>query len=81
MFPALKNKIKYACNQTKYGRVYYFKYSLTLGSHNNWTIFFNDRTDEEEYDHINKTIFDGNVTNMWFIISKGIFGAIDADNK
>ena len=48
-------KIKYACNKTRYGRVYDCNYYLIIGSQNNWIImdFLNDGTDEVEYEQIN----------------------------
>ena len=44
-------------------------------------IFFNHGTDEEDYEHINWTIIDGNMMNMSLIIMEGKYGAIDADNS
>ena len=40
-----------------------------------------DGTDEEDYKHINITILDGNVMNIYLIITEGKYGAIDADNS
>ena len=40
-----------------------------------------DGTDEEDYEHINRTILDGNFMNMSLIIMEGCYGAIDADNS
>ena len=37
-------------------------------------------TDEEEYKHINWTVLDGNVMNMYLIFMEGKYGAIDTDN-
>ena len=42
--------------------------------------FFNYRTDEEYYKHINRTIIDGNLMNMSLIIMEVNYGAIDADD-
>ena len=42
--------------------------------------FFDNVTYEEKYKHINKTILDGNVMNMYLIIMEGNYGAIDADD-
>ena len=44
-------------------------------------IFFEDGTNEEDNEHINKTILDGNVMNMYLIIMEGNYGAIDADDS
>ena len=76
-------KIKYARNQPRYERVYDCKYSLIIGSHNNWIIinFIDDGTYEREYDHINIKILDSNVTDISSIISEGTFCAIDADRN
>ena len=38
-----------------------------------------DGIDHVEYECINRTIIYGNVTNMYLIILKGKYGAIDAD--
>ena len=38
-------------------------------------------TYEENYEHINHTIFDGNVMNMYLIIMEGKYGAIDYDDS
>ena len=43
-------------------------------------ISFDDGTDEEDYEHINRNIIDGNVMNMSLIIMEGIYGAIDTEN-
>ena len=40
--------------------------------------FIYDRTDEVEYEHINRTIIDGHFNNISLIISKGDYYAIDA---
>ena len=39
-----------------------------------------DGTYDVEYEQINRTIIDVNVTNRYLIISKGKFGAIDAED-
>ena len=44
-------------------------------------IFFDDITDEEDYEHINQNIIGGNVLNMYLIIMEGNYGAIDADDS
>ena len=44
-------------------------------------IFFDDETEEEYYEHMNRTILDGNVMNMSLIIMEGNYGAIDADDS
>ena len=41
--------------------------------------FFDDGTDEEYYEHINRTIIDGNVMNIYLIIMEGKYGAIGTD--
>ena len=41
--------------------------------------FVDDGTDEEDYEHINRTNFDINVMKISLIITKGKYGAIDAD--
>ena len=38
-------------------------------------------TDEENHEHINQTILDGNVMNMSLIIKKVNYGAIDTDDS
>ena len=43
--------------------------------------FLDDVPDEVYYEHTNIKILDGNVTGMLLIISKGICGAVDADNN
>ena len=60
--------------------VYYYKYSITLGSKNKCIImnFIDDGTDEVEYEKINITIIDGDFTNISLIIYKGNYYAIDA---
>ena len=40
-----------------------------------------DGTDEEYYKHTNKTIVDGNVINVYFIIMEGYCGDIDDDDS
>ena len=74
--------MKEAYNNPRYGRVYIFKYYLILDSHNNWmiTYFLYDGTEIVEYDYTNRTILDGNVMIMSFIITKGNYEAIDADD-
>ena len=54
-----------------------------IGSCNNFIIInlLSNIIDESDYDHINRTILDGNVTNMSLIIYKRNFGAIDADEN
>ena len=42
--------------------------------------FLDYRTGEVEYDNINRTLLDGNVTNMSLIFSKGNYGATDEDD-
>ena len=76
-------KTKESVNQPIYGRLYYYKYSQIIGCHNNWIsmIFLDDGTDEEIYKHINLTIIDGNVMNMFYIILEGKYGAIDTDDS
>ena len=76
-------KIKYACYKKIYGRVYYCKYSIILGYLNNGIIinFIYYDTYDVDYEHINRTIHNGNVTNMSLIISKGNYVAIDADDN
>ena len=44
-------------------------------------IYFDDGTYEENYEHINQTIIDGNVMNMYLIIMEGKYGIIDTDDS
>ena len=44
-------------------------------------MIFEDVTNEEEYEHINRTIIDGNMVNISVIIMEGNFGAIGADDS
>ena len=79
IYPDIQNL---SFNQTRHGRLYTFKYSQILGCHNNWIIMiFEDVTNEEEYEHINRTIIDGNMVNISVIIMEGNFGAIGADDS
>ena len=57
-------------------------YSIIIGSFNNWIImiFLYDVKDEEYYKHINITILDGNVMNVYLIVMEGNYGSIDADD-
>ena len=75
--------IKEAYNQQIYGIVYNCKYSLILGSHNNWVIMnFRDYgTDNVYYEFMNINIIEGNVMNLSLIITKGNYSTIDADNS
>ena len=41
--------------------------------------FLYDVTDEEYYKNINRTILDGNVMNIYLIITEGKYGSIDTD--
>ena len=41
--------------------------------------FLDDGTDEEVYEHSNRTVLDGNVMNMCLIVMEVKCGAIDAD--
>ena len=77
------SKIKEAVNQPRYGIVYNWKYSQILGFHNNWIIInsLDGGTYEEIHEHINRTIFDGNVMNMPLIIMEGKYSAIDTDDS
>ena len=43
--------------------------------------FLDDGTDEEIYEHIIRTILDGNVVNMSLIIMEGKYCAIDTDDS
>ena len=76
------SKIKYACCQPIFGRVYDCKYSLILLSFNNWIIlnFLYDVKDEAECEHMNINILSVNVTNIYFIILKLNYGTIDTDD-
>ena len=51
-----------------------------IGYYNNWIIMklLGDVTYAAEYENINITIIDGNVTNVSLIITTGDFGASDA---
>ena len=73
------SKIKRAANQPIYGRVYNCNYSQFIVCHNNCIIMnvFDDETYEKGYEHINLTIIDGNVMNMYLIIMEGKYGVID----
>ena len=75
-----KSTIKDTRNQTKYRKVYDCKYSLVIGSHNNWIIinFLGYGTDNVEYEFIDRTILYGNIMNMSLIVLKGNYGDIDA---
>ena len=55
---------------------------MILSSHNNWVIMnFQDYgTDNVYYEFSNITIIEGNVMNMYLIITNGNYCAIDADN-
>ena len=63
---SLDSKSKEAVIHPIYGRVYNYKYSQTLGCHNNWILlnFKDDGTDEEIYKHIIRKILDCNLMNM-----------------
>ena len=43
--------------------------------------FKDDETDEEIYKHINRTILDVNVMNMYLISMEGNHGDIDTDDS
>ena len=45
-----------------------------------YNYFFDDGTDEEYYEHINQTIIDGDVMNMYLIVMERNYGAINADD-
>ena len=77
------SRINHACNHSRYGWAYNFKYSLIIGSHNNWVIinYIDYRTDIVDYEYINRTILDGNFMKMYFIIIGGNYGAIDANDS
>ena len=64
------SKIKEAFNHTRYGRVYKCRYSQIIICHNNCIImhFFHYVTEEEDYEHINRTILDVNVMNISLVI-------------
>ena len=59
-------------NHPGYGRLYNYKYYQILGCCNNWIlmIILDDETNEENYEHINRTILDGNEINMSVIITE-----------
>ena len=73
---------KGAVNQPRCGILYNCKYCKILGLHNNWIIMiiFDDGTFEEYYEHINWTIIDGNLMNIYLIIIEMKYGAIGADD-
>ena len=54
-----------------------------IGCHNNWIIMnvVDDGTCEEDYEHINQNIFDGNLMNTFLIIMEGKYGAIDSGDS
>ena len=66
------HKTKDVCDNTIYGRVSNCKLSPILGSRNNWVImnFLDDEIYNVEFEHINITILDGNVTNTLSVICK-----------
>ena len=43
--------------------------------------FLYDGRDEEIYEHINLTVLDGNVINMYLINMERKYGAIDTDDS
>ena len=43
--------------------------------------FLDDATDEEENENVNRTILDGNVTNISLIVMEGNYGAVYADDS
>ena len=73
---------KESINQPIYGWFYSYKYSQIIGYHNKWISlnFSYNGTDEKIYKHINQTILDGNVMNIYLIIMLGKYGAIDNDD-
>ena len=82
IFLSWDSKIKEAVNHPRYGRVHKCKYSQILSCRNNWIIliFLDDVRYEEDYEHINWTIIDGNVMNNYLIIMERKYCAIDADD-
>ena len=76
------SKTKEVVNRPRYGRVYNYKYSQTIGCHNYLItmIFLDDGTDEEYYKNINENILEVNVINMYLIIMEGKYGTIDTDD-
>ena len=76
-------KIKGAFDQQRYGRVYYCKHYLIIGSHDNWIKmnYIYDGTVNMGYKFINQTIIDGDVINISVIVIELKYGAIDADDS
>ena len=75
-------KIKDACNNPIYERVYGCKYSMFIVYHNTWIVinFIYYGTDKLEYEHIHIIILYVNVNNISFIISKVNYGALHFDD-
>ena len=68
-------------SQPRYGKVYNCEYYQVLGCNINCILFnFYDGIYEKNYKHINQTIVDGNVMNMYSVIMEGKYDTIDADN-
>ena len=62
--------------------VYNYKYSQILGCHNNLNIMiFYGGTYEEDKEHRNRTILDGNMMNTYFIILEVNYSSIDSDDS
>ena len=61
-------KIKYLCNKSRYTRALICKYSQIMVSYNNWIIlnFIDEGKYCVDYEHINVTILDGNVANIFW---------------
>ena len=71
--------VREAFNHPIYGRVYNCKYSIIIDYHNNWIVmnFLDDGSGNVEYECINITILDANITNTYFLIIEENYGAID----
>ena len=75
-------KIKEAVNNPRYGSDYNCKCSQIIGCRNNWILMnsLDDRTYEEYYENMNRTILDGNMMNIYLIVMEVKYGAIDTED-
>ena len=77
------SKIKEVFNQPRYVRVYNCKFSQILDCHKKWIIiiYSDDGIGEEDYEHINQNILDGNVMKMSLVIMEDNYCAIASDDS